>query len=154
MNKLIKIICMSMLMVGFNGFANNSKSTLLLTQGKGSYVIDFLNEGEVTAMQFDISVNGLEFNKLSLNSCVSGLAETHTGDCAIQANGKLRVLIYSDTMSVLESGNLGSFTLNLKRISQKLSISIDEVLMGTAEGKKVDTDVVIDIKHPAAARLK
>ncbi len=140
MKNLIKTICFTLLLAGFNSNAKSNASTLLLTETNGTYVVDFLNESNVTAMQFDIETKGA-FNKSSLSSCAAGLPKTHTGSCAIQKNGNLRVLIYSDNNSSLESGNLGSFKLN-KKIFE--GAKIVNVKMGTAQGKEVETEVVTD----------
>ncbi len=141
MKNLIKTICFTLLLAGFNSNAKNNASTLLLTETNGSYVVDFLNESNVTAMQFDIVAKGA-FNKSSLSSCAAGLPKTHTGSCAIQKNGNLRVLIYSDTNSSLESGNLGSFKLNNKIFD---GVEIVNVLMSTKQGKEVKSEVVLDL---------
>ena len=141
MKNLIKIMCITMLLISVNSYAKGNSSTLLLSDKNGEYVVEFLNESKVTAMQFDIEAK-TGFNKSSIQSCAASLPKTHTGSCAIQKNGNLRVLIYSDNNLSLASGTLGSFKLD-KTVFE--GAKIVNVLMSTAEGKEVASDVVLDL---------
>ena len=141
MKNLIKTICFATLLAGFNSYAESSTSTLLMTESNGSYNIDFLNESNVTAMQFDIEAKS-GFTQNSLQSCTASLPKTHTGSCVIQKNGDLRVLIYSDNNLSLESGTLGNFKLDSKVFE---GAKIVNTLMSTAQGKEVKSEVVLDL---------
>lgn len=141
MKNLIKTIYFATLLAGFNCYAESNTSTLLMTESNGAYNIDFLNESNVTAMQFDIEAKS-GFTQSSLQSCAASLPKTHTGSCAIQKNGNLRVLIYSDNNLPLESGTLGSFKLDSKVFD---GAKIVNTLMSTAQGKEVKSEVVLDL---------
>lgn len=140
MNKLNKILGITLLLFSLNIVAAE-RSTLLLSQEKGGYSIDFLNSDNVTALQFDIKMSGVNDKSVGLNSCISGLPSSHTGTCQIK-NGVMRVVIYSTSNATLESGNIG--TINMKS-HLATDVSINKVVMGTSDLKEIKGDVLVDI---------
>ena len=128
MNKLIKTLSITLLFFSISAVAAD-KSTLLLSQEKGGYTIDFLNSDNVTALQFDIKMSGVSEKSVGLGSCISGLPSSHTGTCQVK-NGVMRVVIYSTSNAVLDSGNIGIIKMN-KNLAN--DVSINKVVMGTAD---------------------
>jgi hypothetical protein len=142
MKKIIKTFSLMLLIASTSSFAETS--TILLSEGKGGYNIDFLNSDAITALQFDIAIDGANLKNLSLGSCVSGLAKTHTGSCNLNKNGSVRVVIFSTSNAVLESGNIGTFDIKGDNVSE---MKINNLLMGTADLKEINGDTVIDLNN-------
>ncbi|MCF6318513.1 MAG: hypothetical protein L3J83_04405 [Proteobacteria bacterium] len=143
MKKVIRNILIVLSFVSTIAIAQE-KTTLLISNEKGVHTIDFLNLDGVTALQFDISTGDkskpVSLKKSSLSSCTVGLASTHTGSCSISKNGNLRVVIYSGSNAVLESGRIGSFKLS----DNAENISVSKLLMGTPDMKEIKGEVVFD----------
>ena len=146
MNKISKFLSLTVVLMTVISatFAADNKSTLLLSETKGIYSVDFLNEDAVTALQFDIKFAGANVKSLSLSSCVSGLPASHTGSCAINKNGNVRVVIYSNTNAVLESGSIGSIKINGALASR---VAVSKLLMGTSDMKEIQGNILVDINQ-------
>ncbi len=143
MNKFNKILGLILLINSMSVFSANDKSTLLMSEAKGGYELDFLNNDGITAIQFDVTLSGATMNKSSIGSCVTGLPKSHTGSCTIQKNGNVRVIVFSTSNAVLDSGNIGSIRLDTNKVS---NVSINKVLMGTPDMKEINGSVLIDVK--------
>jgi hypothetical protein len=140
----MKNILKTLMFVAFLGSSNmllakDNESTILLSKDKQNLTLDFLNTNNVIGMQFDIK--GINKGSVKLDSCLSGLPKTHTGKCAYISNGNLRVLIFSTTNAILDSGSIGS--LNIKGDMNK--ISFEKVIMVGPKSKKVKANTLIDI---------
>ncbi len=147
MNKLIKFTLITLLFISQLS-VSAEKSTLLLSSDNESVSFDFLNVDKVTAMQFDIVGTSIKNNnKLSLKSCLSGLAKTHQGTCQINKEGNLRITIFSSSNAELVSGNIGK----LKLVGNDLKIN--NVVMGTADLQTIKGDIVLDM-HDLKAENK
>lgn len=142
MNKIKKIISLALLVCSSSIIAANDASTLLMSQTKGGYSIDFLNNDGITAIQFDVAFSGASMKKSALGSCVSGLPKTHSGSCSILKNGNIRIIVFSISNAVLDTGSIGSIKLNVNTVS---NVSINKVLMGTPDMKEIKGEVMIDI---------
>lgn len=120
-------------------------STILLSEQSGKFALDFLNEDRVTALQFDIIIDGVsnkQMKAVSLDSCISGLPKTHIGVCKLN-NNRLRVLVYSQSNAILESGSIGSFILS--KGVKKSGVKINSIVMGTPELKEIKGEAILDL---------
>ncbi len=118
----------------------NDKTTVLLSENKqGGFTMDFLNENDITAMQFDVVLSKKNFSKSNIGSCVTSLPKSHMGTCKTKGN-ILRVIIFSKDNSVLESGEIGSFKLN--NYNQELKIENVEFVKQNAT--IIQGDVIVD----------
>jgi hypothetical protein len=140
MKKLLKTLSISLLLFSAIG-STAENSTILLSQDKSGYSIDFLNSNKVTALQFDVKLSGINSKKVSLSTCISGLPSSHTGTCNIK-NGVMRVVIYSSSNAELDSGNIGFINLNGNFAKD---VSIENVTMGNADLKEIKGDAMVDI---------
>jgi len=141
MNKFKSIISLALLICSSSIIAADT-STLLMSQTKAGFSIDFLNNDGVTALQFDVDLPGAALNKSGLKSCVSALPKTHTGSCTLLKNGNVRVIVFSTSNAILDSGSIGSIQLNTNKLN---NVSINKVLMGTPDMTEIKGDVMIDL---------
>ncbi len=150
MNKINKIIAIVLLMSSTAILAND-KSTLLMSEVDNGYNLDFLNTDGITGLQFDISFANKKVNKSALKSCVSGLPKSHTGSCTVLKNGNVRVIVFSTTNAILDSGSIGKINLNTGSVA---SVSINNVLMGTPDMKEIKGDVLLDLDRKKSLENK
>jgi hypothetical protein len=148
MNKFKNIISLALLVCSSSIIAANEASTLLMSQTKAGYSIDFLNNDGVTGLQFDVSLSGAKMNDSALKSCVSGLPKTHTGSCSLLKNGDVRVIVFSTSNAILDSGSIGNINLSVNTVD---NVSINKVLMGTPDMTAIKGDVLIDIDYKKPA---
>ncbi len=141
MNKFIKIIVFTAVFFSTSAFSEEN-STLLLSQEKNRISIDFLNSDNITALQFDVVLSGLNKKSISLGSCISGLPSSHTGTCQFKG-GVMRVVIYSTNNETLDSGNIG--TISLGNFSNE--IKVNKLVMGTVDLKQIKGEVLIDVDY-------
>jgi len=69
-----------------------SKSDLWLQPVRGGYSIEFVADGKVAGLQFD--VKGLKVSEGQFD-CGAGLADSHIANCTFNADGQLRVIVFS-----------------------------------------------------------
>jgi len=65
---------------------------LWLQPAKGGYTVEFVSDQPVAGLQFD--VKGIEVTEGQFD-CGTGLPETHVASCSINADGNLRVGVFS-----------------------------------------------------------
>jgi len=140
MKNISKTLALMAFLVSFNVLAvKDSESTILLSKDKQNLVLDFLNADSVIGMQFDLK--GVNKDSINLKNCLTGLPKSHMGKCAFVKNGNLRVLIFSTTNAILDSGNIG--TLNISGVMN--NISFEKVIMVGPKSKKVNANTLVDI---------
>jgi hypothetical protein len=125
-------------------------STLLLTEKSGKFTMEFLNDDNITALQFDVILSGVNKSKMKnmkLKSCVSGLPKTHIGVCTVK-NNRLRVIVYSQTNAVLDSGVIGSFNTNI--IGKATNVEVKSIVMGTPDLKEIKGEAIVDLSYKPA----
>lgn len=131
----------SVLLVCVAGSAMASSSTLLLSGDSKNISFDILNENNVTALQFDVMLDGVsKASSLKMGSCVSGLPSSHTGSCSIH-DGFVRVVVYSSSNAVLPSGSIG--TLNIAGVNAK-NVQVNNLIMASPDVKQVTAETIID----------
>lgn len=123
--------------------ARDAESTILLTNKDKQISLDFLNTDNVIGMQFDIVFDGVNQKNIVLDSCVSGLSKSHVGRCGFLKNGNLRVLIFSPTNAVLDSGNIGTLNINGKGFTSK-RLSFQKVKMVGPKSVEINGGTLID----------
>lgn len=139
MKNLLKYTLLLLIGLPFYSNANQKTTVLLSGNNEGDFTIDFLNENDVTAMQFDVVLSKKNFNKTNIGSCETSLPKSHVGTCKIKGN-ILRVIVFSKDNSILESGEIGSIKLN--NYNQELKIDKVEFVKQNAE--VIQGDIIID----------
>lgn len=74
------------------GKETTSGADLWLQPAKGGYTIEFVADGNVAGLQFD--VKGLKVSEGQYD-CGVGLADSHIANCTVNADGRLRVIVFS-----------------------------------------------------------
>ncbi len=118
--------------LGISSSVLANSSDLVMTNVGGELSFDFINNASVSALDFTVKLDGM--GKLESGSCVSGLPSSHVGQCQF-SNGVLKVIIYSPTNVVLESGPIGS-VLASGNFNKAGAISVDSVNMFNADGSQ------------------
>lgn len=137
-NLIKKITTLLLISLSFSSFAAD-KTTVLLSEAKGgTFTIDFLNENNITAMQFDIVLNN-KANKSIIGSCETFLPKSHMGMCKVTGN-KLRVVVFSSTNTVLDSGKIGEFKLN----NYNQQIKIENVEFAKPDASVIKGEILVD----------
>ena len=85
------------------GKGEASGADLWLQSGKAGYTIEFVGDGNVAGLQFD--VKGLKLAEGQYD-CGVGLADTHIANCTVNAEGKLRVIVFSMENAPVPDGTL------------------------------------------------
>lgn len=145
MKKFLKITCLLTIVSFANIAFAKDTSTIMMSGGKQGFDLDFLNVDGITGLQFDVTLNGVSKSNVSLDSCVSGLAKTHVGACQFVKNGNMRVIIFSPSNAILDSGNIG--TLKFNGVSAQ-DAQISKVTMVRPDLKEISGDIIVDIKRP------
>ena len=119
MNKII----ITFLMLSITTLSLAKSSDLLISPtmnktGQTEIKFEFINDDNVTAMDFEIDLSGFSLKAVNLKNCVAGLSKSHQGICKI-VKGKLKVLIFSMTRDIIPTGTLGSISVNMDKYSLK-----------------------------------
>ncbi len=122
-------------------------SDLVVTAlGKGTYSFDFVNSGDVSALDFQVSLPKLEGRQAAdIDACVAGLPSSHRGGCAIK-NGALRLFVYSPTNAVLETTNIGRISVNGRALKGRGSLSAEQVHMFGPDAAPRDFEVLSGVE--------
>jgi hypothetical protein len=144
MKKFLKITCLLTIVSFANITFAKDKSTIMMSGEKQGFALDFLNVDGITGLQFDVSLNGVNPKSVSLKSCVSGLSKSHVGACQFVKNGNLRVIIFSPSNAILDSGNIGTLKLNGAALQ---GAEISKVTMVRPDLKEISGDILVDISR-------
>ncbi|MEM7705103.1 MAG: hypothetical protein AAF358_06090 [Pseudomonadota bacterium] len=100
---------------------------------------EFVNdESAVTALEFDIKLEGMGSAKIETGNCTAGIFTNHSGSCAYNAERKtLTVLVFSPANEVLPTFELGSVTLGVAP-QQLGSLKVQNLVMADTNGKAVE----------------
>ncbi len=140
MKNLLKYnLFLLLISLSFYSIANQGTTVLLSENKEGNFTMDFLNENDVTAMQFDVVLSKTNFNKSNIGTCVTSLPKSHVGTCKIKGN-ILRVIIFSKDNSILESGEIGSFKLN----NYINNLKIEKVEFVKQDASIINGDIILD----------
>lgn len=110
--------------------------------------LSYLAEGNVTALDFTVSLEAPEDIRGNARECLAGLPKSHRGLCKLDGN-TLRGVIFSPTNSPLPDTNIGSVLLDpdsmLKDGGEKSAVEVSDVRVNTVnpQGLTVRADVRI-----------
>ncbi|HMB39798.1 MAG TPA: hypothetical protein VKO85_12020 [Wenzhouxiangellaceae bacterium] len=76
---------------------------LWLQAAKGGYSVEFVSDGEIAGLQFD--VQGLSVAEGQYD-CGVGLADSHVANCSINSDGNLRVIVFSMDNAPVPDGTM------------------------------------------------
>ncbi|HRQ64757.1 MAG TPA: hypothetical protein PKZ76_07840 [Xanthomonadaceae bacterium] len=113
--------------------ANELFVTSAKSAGGQAFALDINSSGTATALQIRVAVG--EGLKVDLSKCVSGLPGTHSGACGYR-NGKVTVLVHSETNEMLPSGMLSIGSIAVSGASAK-ELSVVELLAFDRNGNEV-----------------
>ena len=94
---------MSSAFVVAQGKESVSGADLWLQPVKGGYTIEFVADGKVAGLQFD--VKGLKVSEGQFD-CGAGLADSHIANCTVNADGVLRVIVFSMDNAPVPDGTI------------------------------------------------
>ncbi len=122
-----------------------AQADLWLQPAKGGYTVEFVSNGEVVGLQFD--VKGIEVAEGQFD-CGAGVAETHIASCTINSEGNLRVLVYSmenapipdGTMVMIRNAVSADRGNLLGAVRQAAQPTLDGVVFGDVQGANVTPD--------------
>jgi len=80
-----------------------SGADLWLQPAKGGHTIEFVADGKVAGLQFD--VKGINVTEGQFD-CGVGLADSHIANCTVNADGQLRVIVFSMENAPIPDGTL------------------------------------------------
>lgn len=129
-------------------FADTAKESadLWIQQDKSGYSVEFVGDGNIAGMQFDIHDKSIVEGSYS---CGEALASTHIASCTLHAKeGYLRVLVYTvsknalgDTTLVRVSTNASSKgNASFAATNSKSSASLKNILFSDANAQDVTPD--------------
>jgi len=122
--------------------ANNNK----VISGSEQYLdFEFLNENNATSMQFIVDLNGVPEKSVNFKGCVSKLPKTHQGGCNI-VDGKLKVIVFSLTNTVIPTGAIGSISFNLgeKSLNKVAGITVKDMILAAPNREKIKGSTLLD----------
>lgn len=145
--KLVRVGLAGLVLVA-SGFAAAQQKSELATadlwmqSAKGGYTVEFVSSGEIVGLQFD--VKGIEVAEGQFD-CGIGLASTHTASCSINADGNLRVIVFSmenapipDGTMVMIRNAVSADRGNLLGAARKAAQpTLDGVVFGDVQGANV-----------------
>lgn len=84
-----------------------------VTQERNEFLFDYVAEknSEITALGFRIELGDIDPGSVDLSRCTDGIPSTHIGFCKVNP-GFIKVLVYSNDNSVLETSHIGSIAVN------------------------------------------
>ncbi|HKL52568.1 MAG TPA: hypothetical protein VJ902_01305 [Wenzhouxiangellaceae bacterium] len=82
---------------------NVSGSDLWIQPNGNSYTVEYVSNGQVVGLQFD--VKGIKVAEGQFQ-CGTSVAETHIANCTINEKGNLRVIVFSMENAPLPDGTL------------------------------------------------
>lgn len=84
-----------------------------VTREGREFLFDYVAEknSEITALGFRVDIGDIDPEHVDLSNCTAGIPDTHMGFC--KANpGFIKVLVYSNDNSVLETSHIGSIAVS------------------------------------------
>jgi hypothetical protein len=109
LNKNLVKMSLAGLVLAVSGFAaaqqksELAQADLWMQPAKGGYTVEFVSSGEVVGLQFD--VKGIEVAEGQFD-CGVGLASSHQASCTINAEGNLRVIVFSMENAPIPDGTM------------------------------------------------
>lgn len=143
--KLIVTAIAPIALVSVANAAPDLISTVTATKSGTNIEIDFVNNGEVSGMQFDLVMPKDVAKGADLKNCLSGLNSAFSmSTCTLTKSGVIRVVVLSPNGAILPTGAIGTVTLPGGVTGAKAGgdIRLDGVVMGTANGTAVAADFV------------
>ena len=121
--------------------------TPMPAKGGTEIVFEFVNdESNVTALEFDVKLDGIRAGQLDKAGCAKGIFTNHTGACAFN-NGVLTVLVYSPANEVLPTFELGSVFIKGSDLNLK-SLTASNLVMADERGNEIrGGSVMLDKSH-------
>lgn len=134
-NHMIGAILVGM-MLSSVASANEFVVTSAKARGSQAIGLDFVNEGEATALQLRFNLN--KDAKVDLSKCVAALPATHSGQCAVSGD-ILTVLVYSDENALLPTGlvSIGSVSMSGRDSKAVTKVTLKEALAFDVSGNEI-----------------
>lgn len=137
-----KFIALTLALAAAPVFASGQ---LLVTehQSKGAgrvYALDFMSDGKVTALQFDLEIPGVDSGSFNLKSCGGGLKKFGLDLSCNVVEGKVRVVGYSSELRSLPEGwhNLGEVRTSAAPKGQAVATNL---IAGDAAGASISLEM-------------
>ena len=111
-------------------------------RGGQQLALDFVNSGDATALEFEVSVpKGVTPNT---SKCVSEIPKTHVGACKFnEKTGKIVVMVYSNENAKLPAGMVAIGTIATDSMA-KGGISASNLLVADASAAKLSATITGD----------
>jgi len=156
MNKLNKYVVTTLLLITTT-FSYAQKGDVLITATSVgndiNIAFELLNEGNISALQFDIAFTGSEAKRLSVGSCTSSMGKSKLSGCSLNDN-VLRVALMNGSLGELNSGKLGMVTVNNVRGVLEKELVVSNVLIVDAKGNEKKIEATVDYENINFSSLK
>lgn len=108
MNKNHVFLATLLLCLACSASAQESSAVLLNPDDRGIGIELFTAE-PVSA--FDVSLQVENASSMTIENCVSGLPSTHMGNCIINDQNVLKIIVFSPSNATLQSSHVGTIQL-------------------------------------------
>ena len=156
MNKINKYLITTLLLI-LTTLAYAQKGDVLITaKTVGNNInisFELLNEGNISALQFDVAFANSEAKALSVGSCTSSMGDSKLAGCSLNGN-VLRVALMDKSLGELNSGKLGMVTIKNARGTLEKELTVSNVLIVDSKGNEKKIDATIDYEHVNFKLLK
>lgn len=120
--------------------AKAAASDVWVQNQKGGYTVEFVGDGNVVGLQFDIKDKNIVEGSYE---CGASLAATHIASCTLNAEeGFLRVIVFSMNNDVLADTslvrvNVRSSGFALSKAAADAAVEISNVILSDTQGQNV-----------------
>lgn len=156
MNKINKYILGTLLVVLTTITYAQKGEVLITAKSIGNNInisFELLNEGNISALQFDVVFAKSEAKSLSVGSCTSSMSDSKLAGCSLNGN-VLRVALMDKSLGELNSGKLGMVTIKNARGILEKEIAVSNVLIVDAKGNERKIDAIVDYENISFKFLK
>lgn len=135
LSRIVKTGLPLLLAASFGAGANDLMVTPTPNGTATEIKFEFVNDGNVSALEFELKLAGIGESQLDFSGCTAGIYTNHAGTCSFK-NGVLTVIVFSPQNEALPTLELGSVKINAP-VASISGLEVQRLAMADTKGNTV-----------------